>query len=525
MLFNSRPFLLAFLPLTLLLVLGLRHLGHRTSAKVALIGASLFFYGWWSPKYLVLLVGLLAFNYGVARFLLRAGTAEQPSRMRAPVFVFGLAANVLALGYFKYATYLVAVLDHHTPIHLKIAAVVLPLGLSFITFQKIAFLADIHSGAVTGFALVDYALFVTFFPQLIAGPIVHHAEVIPQFERPDALRGGRLKIASGLSLFVIGLVKKAVFADAVGPTATAAFALAARGGPVDFFSAWSGALAYMLQLYFDFSAYSDMAIGLGLMFGINLPFNFNSPYKATSIIDFWQRWHITLTRFLTAYIYNPIVVGLTRRRAARGLSVVTRKGMTPGAFLTLQALPTLVTMLICGVWHGAGLQFIAFGLLHGVYLVLNHGYRAIRGARGITTPPRGVRVWGRALTLLAVLVAQVLFRADSLGAARVIFRGMVGRAGFVIPAQVDWSLVAFALGLFLVTQLAPNSQELLGSVLVRLRATGARRVVIAKKPEPARRWYQPVWKPNLAWGLVLAAAGFYAMLQSSGSSEFLYFNF
>lgn len=525
MLFNSRPFLLAFLPLTLLLVLGLRHLGRRSSAKAALIGASLFFYGWWSPKYLVLLLGLLAFNYGVARFLLRAGTAEQPSRMRAPVFVFGLAANVLALGYFKYATYLVALLDHHTPIHLKISAVVLPLGLSFITFQKIAFLADIYSGAVTGFAFADYAIFVTFFPQLIAGPIVHHAEVIPQLERPDALRFDRLKIATGLSLFVIGLVKKAVFADTVGPAASAVFSLAARGGSVDFFSAWSGAFAYMLQLYFDFSAYSDMAIGLGLMFGVHLPFNFNSPYKATSIIDFWQRWHITLTRFLTAYIYNPIVVGLTRRRAARGLSVVTRKGMTPGAFLALQALPTLVTMLICGVWHGAGFQFVAFGLLHGVYLIINHAYRAIRGARGVTAPPRGVQIWGRALTLLAVLVAQVIFRADSFKAARVVLRGMTGRAGFVIPASIDWEIVAFALGLFLVTQLAPNSQELLGSVLVRLRASGARRVAGAKKPEPERRWYRPVWKPNLAWGLVLAAAGFYAMLQSSGASEFLYFNF
>ncbi len=282
----------------------------------------------------------------------------------------------------KYAAFLVALLDHHTPIHLKIGAVVLPLGLSFITFQKIAFLADIYSGAVTGFAFADYALFVTFFPQLIAGPIVHHAEVMPQFDRPDALRFDRLKIAAGLSLLVIGLVKKAVFADAVEPAASAVFALAARGGPVDFFSAWSGAFAYMLQLYFDFSAYSDMAIGLGLMFGIHLPFNFNSPYKATSIIEFWQRWHITLTRFLTAYIYNPIVVGLTRRRAARGLSVVTRRGMTPGAFLTLQALPTMVTMVICGVWHGAGFQFIAFGLLHGVYLIINHGYRALRAAKG-----------------------------------------------------------------------------------------------------------------------------------------------
>ena len=525
MLFNSRPFLLAFLPLTLLLVLGLRHLGQRGSAKAALIGASLFFYGWWSPKYLGLLLALLAFNYGVARALLRAGTAEKPSRMRAPLFVFGLAANILALGYFKYAAFVVALLDHHTPIHLKIGAVVLPLGLSFITFQKIAFLADIYSGAVTGFAFADYALFVTFFPQLIAGPIVHHAEVMPQFDRPDALRFDRLKVATGLSLLVIGLVKKAVFADAVGPAATAVFALAARGGPVDFFSAWSGAFAYMLQLYFDFSAYSDMAVGLGLMFGVHLPFNFNSPYKATSVIEFWQRWHITLTRFLTAYIYNPIVVGLTRRRAARGLSVVTRQGMTPSAFLTLQALPTMVTMVICGVWHGAGFQFIAFGLLHGVYLIINHGYRALRAARGITAPPRGVRVWGRALTLLAVLLAQVLFRSDSLHAARALLRGMVGRSGLALPTQIDWALVAFALGLFLVTQITPNSQEILGSVLTRLRAAGARRGAASRKPEPEPRKFWPVWRPNLAWGLVLAAAGFYAMLQSSGSSEFLYFNF
>jgi alginate O-acetyltransferase complex protein AlgI len=525
MLFNSRPFLLVFLPLTLLVVLGLRRAGRDKAAQGSLIAASLFFYGWWSVKYLLLLLSLLTFNYLVARALLWANADEKRERVRLPVLVFGLVTNIATLGYFKYTNFIFEVLDHHSPIHVKLGKIILPLGLSFITFQKIAFLADIYSGAVPGFALLDYALFVTFFPQLIAGPIVHHSEVFPQFSRPTALRYGRQTMAAGITLFVIGLFKKAVLADGVASAATVVFTAAAQGKSIDFFAAWGGALSYMLQLYFDFSAYSDMAIGLGMMFGINLPFNFNSPYKASNVIEFWQRWHISLTRFLTAYIYNPILVGLTRRRVAKGQSVITRKGMTVGAFLALQAFPTFVTMMVSGIWHGAGFQYIAFGLLHGGYLIINHAFRAIQAARGAPAHKAGTSSWwGRILTLLAVLVAEVFFRADTLHAARAILKAMVGRSGFVLPRSADPVAVGFAVVLLLVTQFAPNSQELLGPIMTRLRAAGTKRAAQPEADAP-KRWYAPVWRPTAAWGLALAVVGFYSILQISGASEFLYFNF
>ncbi len=532
MLFNSYAFILGFLPVTLVVVLGLSALGRREMAKLALFLASLFFYGYWSPKYVFLLVGILATNYAVVQLLFRLnkGDTAGPSRKRTAVLGLGLVANVGALAYFKYTNFAVNVLGSVLGHKLHIADIALPLGISFITFQKIALLVDVYSGTVESLGILDYCLFVTFFPQLIAGPIVHHREVMPQFARAGSLRARALPMAAGITLFVIGLCKKVLFADSLAPVANIAYDAAAAGLHVDLFTAWSGAVHYMFQLYFDFSGYSDLAIGLGMMFGIYLPFNFNSPYKAVGFVDYWQRWHMTLTRFLTAYVYNPLVLALTRRRMAAGKKSMSRGRMTPSAFVILLAMPTMFTMFISGVWHGAGFQFIAQGLLHGVYLVIDHAIRAFRKRTGGKPAPAGPAAiaFARFVTLLGVLIGTVLFRADSLHSAVRVLKGMAGLSGIghlEIHRKPTWLL--FVVALIIGTQFLPNSQEITGAVVARLRAAAT--LPGGQEPEPSVEapglLARLRWRPNLVWGIAVAAVGVFAIVQISEASVFLYFNF
>lgn len=535
MLFNSHAFILVFLPLTLALVLGLSRLGARGLAKLALFAASLFFYGYWSPKYVFLLLAILATNYATAQVLLRlnTGATAGPSRVRTTVLGLGLLANVGVLGYFKYTNFAVGILGSAIGHKLNIASIALPLGISFITFQKVALLVDVYSGTVPSLSLLDYCLFVTFFPQLIAGPIVHHREVIPQFARPDSLHARALPMAAGVTLFVIGLAKKVLLADALAPAANIVYDAAAAGAKVDFFSAWSGAVHYMLQLYFDFSGYSDMAIGLGMMFGVVLPFNFNSPYKAVGFVDYWQRWHMTLTRFLTAYVYNPLVLRLTRRRMASGKKSMSKGRMTGGAFVVLLALPTMFTMFISGVWHGAGFQFIAQGLLHGVYLVIDHGVRTFRKRSGGKPAPagKGAIALARVLTLLGVLIGTVLFRADSLHSAARVLKGMIGASGTgVLEIHKSPYWLVFLLALIAGTQFLPNSQELMGSSFAKLRADAlagehapGQGPTAPPAPTGLLAWMK--WRPALGWGIAVAAIGVFALVRISEASVFLYFNF
>jgi alginate O-acetyltransferase complex protein AlgI len=302
MLFNSFPFIFAFLPLSLLVFHGLRCAGFERSSIFALTLLSLLFYGWWNPVYLLLLVPLMLANYAIAVRI--APHEAQRSGFAKPLLIVGLVTNLAVLGYFKYVNFFVDNLNTLFGFDVFLAHVVLPLGISFFIFQKIAFLVDAYRGKLDRLELLDYSLFVTFFPQLIAGPIVHHSEVLPQFRRRGGVSGQ--SIAIGVTIFAIGLAKKVLLADTAAVFATPLFASAAAGAQLDLLSAWSGALSYTAQLYFDFSGYSDMAIGAALLFGIRLPINFASPYKATSIIDFWRRWHITLSRFLRDYLYVPL---------------------------------------------------------------------------------------------------------------------------------------------------------------------------------------------------------------------------
>jgi D-alanyl-lipoteichoic acid acyltransferase DltB (MBOAT superfamily) len=319
-----------------------------------------FFYGWWTPAYLLLLCGSVVFNYTVGELILRTS-----SRKTLPglVLMAGVAVNLLFLAYYKY---LFPLLHWFEQFGLHVlspgASVVLPLGISFFTFTQIGYLADCKAGMTSGRRFLDYALFVTFFPHLIAGPILHHREMMPQYERPETWRFRLDHFCVGLSIFLLGLAKKDVIADHFAFHANFAFE---HAGELSLAQAWAGALDYSMQLYFDFSGYSEMAIGLALLFNIRFPANFDSPYKSASIIEYWQRWHMTLTRYLNLYLYNPIALWVTRWRSTRKLPIGRPALKSVSGFMALIAFPTMTTMLLIGLWHGAGIQFILYGLLHG----------------------------------------------------------------------------------------------------------------------------------------------------------------
>jgi D-alanyl-lipoteichoic acid acyltransferase DltB (MBOAT superfamily) len=517
MLFNSSEFILVFLPVALAGYFAFARLGVRFAAAW-LTSVSLFFYAWWNPAYLPFLLASLLFNWAVGRALVR--------RPRRWMLVLGIATNLLLLGYFKYTGFFVQVVDNATGAGLNVPEIVLPLAISFFTFQQIAFLSDSYDGVAEEPDFLRYCLFVTFFPHLIAGPITHHREMLPQFSDPSILRPKLDLFSIGLTLFLIGLFKKVILADTMAGFATPGFAAAQHGEPLTVINAWGAVLAYSLQLYFDFSGYTDMAIGLGLLFGISLPPNFDSPYRATNIIEFWSRWHMTLTRFLTAYIYNPIVLRMTRSRVQAGKSVPRRGKTTLGAFFMLIAFPTLVTMFLSGLWHGAGWQFILFGLLHGVYLTVNHAWRTLKVQFG-WSPRSGMvllRTGSVLLTFACVLVAQVFFRAPDVPTAMAMLRGMAGLNGFPLSylpffsrEQAYWTTA-----LLLVIWAVPNPQQ-----WMRFYRT-------ALDFRPARHWLEHiaarpplVWRPSVPVGVAIGVLGALALMRamSSAPTEFLYFKF
>jgi D-alanyl-lipoteichoic acid acyltransferase DltB (MBOAT superfamily) len=527
-LFTSYEFVLVFLPLVVLAVLGASGLGHRALAKLLLFAASLAFYAWWNPSYVALLLAILGFNFTIGNWLIRTQDDPGLARRRTAVLVFGLATNIALLVYFKYTGFLLGAIGDAIGEEFAIGKIVLPLGISFITFQKIAFLVDAYSGQIKQLSALDYALFVSFFPQLISGPIVHHREVIPQFQSPTTLRYARQVVPVAIAFFVMGAAKKVIIADYFSSHVAVAFDAAAAGAHQGFAAAWRGALAYTVQIYFDFSGYSDMAIGLGLLFGIRLPFNFNSPLKATSIIDFWSRWHMTLSRFLTAYIYNPIVVRGTRRLMRRGKKAVVKGVMPLGPFITVLALPTLFTMFIAGAWHGAGFQFLVFGLFHGGYLVVNHAWRNLRRAVGkppISTARQSV-IASRALTLLALVISIPWFRASSVHAAGVLLSDMLllHRGGHAPGAQVGRSFL-LALGLaWLASQILPNTQEIMRDQLDRVTGPLAKHAGAGNSSE-SWSWPPLAWRPTIGWALALGVLAWYVVLHLASPTEFLYFQF
>ena len=411
MLFNSYSFIFVFLPIVWLVFFQLARIGHKFAAGW-LAAASLFFYGYWNPAYIGLLLGSIMFNYVFGVWIAKAVVRHDESG-RKRLLIVAITANLLLLGYYKYANFFLGNINAVAGSHLSFGNIILPLGISFFTFTQIAFLVDAWQGKVKEYDFIHYGLFVTYFPHLIAGPVLHHKEMMPQFAHPSTYRIAWDNVASGLMLFTLGLCKKTLMADVLAPYVGGVFNgiqhdLAAGLLPTAY-EAWAGALAYTLQIYFDFSGYTDMALGIALMFGIRLPINFDSPYKAASIIEFWRRWHITLSRFLRDYLYIPL------------------GGNRKGEFRRYTNL--MATMLLGGLWHGAGWTFVLWGGLHGVYLTINHLWREMFADRA----PSWIPSWlsslaGAALTFVAVVSAWVLFRASDLAQATAILKAMYGVA-------------------------------------------------------------------------------------------------
>ena len=470
MLFNSYEFLFLFLPVVLALWYGLAGARKTDAAVASLVVASCAFYAWWNWRFLPLLGLSVAFNYAIGRRL-----GERPDKR---LLAAGIAANLLVLAYFTYANFLLDTAHQLTGAAVPHLDVVLPLGISFITFQKIAFLVDSYKGHARGYRLRDFLLFVTFFPQLIAGPIVHHGQFIPQLQRLRIFVVDHRHLALGAFLFACGLFKKVAIADSLAPWVAPAFDQATTVG---FLDAWAAALAYTFQLYYDFSGYSEMALGLALLFNLKLPLNFDSPYQATSIIEFWRRWHMTLSAFLREYVY--IALGGNRHGPVR-------------RYVNLVA-----TMLIGGLWHGAAWTFVFWGALHGAYLVLNHGFRAVADrlpSLGLAGP------WAaRALTFLAVVVGWVFFRAPDFAAAGKVLAGMAGLSGFASA-----NLAHSASGLLAREQLLVLA-ALLGWAWLAPNA-----------PAVAERL-----RPGFAWALATAGLLLAALLVLDRPSAFIYYQF
>ncbi len=517
MLFNSYEFIFAFLPLVVLVFFAVGRQS-RVWALRWVIAASLFFYGWWRPLNLLIITPSILVNFILAHLIERSRKREQGRAAKA-ILLAGIAFNVAFLGYFKYSNFIVASINDVFGTQLFFSHVILPLGISFITFQKIAFLIDVDAGRIESFSLQDYCLFVLFFPQLIAGPIVHFREMMPQFRRLSCRFDGT-NVAVGITLFAFGLFEKVYFADHLARYVTPLYEQAAAGASIALSPAWVAAIGFTFQIYFDFSGYTNMALGIARLFGLKLPPNFNSPLRATSIIEFWLRWHMTLTRFLTAYIYNPLALWLTRRRAARGAQVFAGPPKTAAAFVELLAFPTLLTMLLSGIWHGAGYTFIVWGVLHGFYLTINHGWRviALKWWPDRKRYERLANPAGFVLTFACVAVSMILFRSPDLKTAYHLLQGMLGLHGLSWSSDVVAKKVVLWIAAAAFIALAcPNALQILA------------------KYEPAFGWKPNAarandrarfsWEPSLAWAIALSVVVILAFVNLGGNSEFLYWQF
>jgi D-alanyl-lipoteichoic acid acyltransferase DltB (MBOAT superfamily) len=519
MLFNSTEFILVFLPITLIGYLWIRASSLRRFQYLWVAAASLFFYAWWNPAYLALLVGSIGLNYVIGR----AMYCEARSLLRSCYLWFGIAANLGIIGYYKYSTFLLDI--YYNELRQQdviLHDILLPLGISFFTFQQITYLVGAYRHEVEEYSILHYATFVTFFPQLIAGPIVHHSEMLPQFQESHPIaRSISRNLAVGMSIFAIGLFKKVMIADRLALIATPVFQSSLDHNDLSFCDAWFGALSYTFQLYFDFSGYSDMAIGLARMFGIILPVNFLSPYKSTSIIEFWRRWHITLSRFLLEYIYIPL--GGNRKGTIRRYANL------------------MVTMLLGGLWHGAGWTFVFWGFLHGLWLCINHLWKHLRPAPVRSHPyVRRLQLAGAWLvTFLAVVISWVFFRAETMASAMVVVQAMFDVTNIELPRRLVGPLAEplSGIGVQLTASGArpfvQNAALIAGSLILCMwgknvveifREHGP--VIDISRVEPgSSSWC--LWRPKLQWAAAIGTLAFFALcaVVVHQNTEFLYFNF
>ncbi|MAY99971.1 MAG: membrane-bound O-acyltransferase family protein [Micavibrio sp.] len=502
MLFNSWIFIAFFLPVVLAGYYLLKNRNNGDYAIVFLVLASLFFYGWWDVRYVPLLLLSIVTNYVIGQ------KCSEGSTHNRSWLILGILLNIAALGYFKYAGFFVESINElgHD---FTVPRIVLPLAISFFTFQQIAYLVDSYKGHMKQVGFKYYCLFVSFFPQLIAGPIVHHSEMLPQFIKKQKEKINWALFTGGLVVFVIGLFKKVVIADRLAEVATPIFTSASNGSVLTFFESWLGALAYTFQLYFDFSGYSDMAIGLAALFGIMLPLNFLSPYKAKNIQEFWQRWHITLSRFLRDYLYIPL--GGNRHGKNRHYMAI------------------FVTFLLGGIWHGANWTFAIWGALHGFYLIVYHAFKKIKMPK--------LLAWS--ITFLAVVVGWVFFRADSVETALYMLQSMRGDFGVALfDPQSGLGQILQSLGVdvmhsgskilrlndkiyllvaaFLVAIFAPSTHEIMNKSVALSHNKLSSEI-------DTGRWLR--FTPNARWAVFIGLLAAVALLSLTSVSEFLYFQF
>lgn len=487
MLFNSFEFIYLFLPTSLAVYFLLNRQRLTLASKAWLVSTSLFFYSWWNIRYLPLILGSIVFNYAVGTSFTKREDIKKKS-----VLVLGIFANIALLGYFKYVDFFISNINTITNSNFNLLRIALPLGISFFTFTQIAYLIDSYRSEAREYNFLNYSLFVTFFPHLLAGPIIHHKEMMPQFDRRRNKVLNYRNLSLGMYLFFIGLAKKVFIADAFAVYANSGLDIA---GSLTMIDAWITSLSYTMQLYFDFSGYTDMAIGTALMFNIKLPINFNSPYKALNIQDFWRRWHITLSRFLRDYIYIPL------------------GGNRTGEFRIYSNL--MITFLIGGLWHGAGWTFVFWGFLHGAGIVANRAWKKMN----INMPK--ILAWF--LTFNFVNVAWIFFRAKDWGGAVKVLKGMLGMNGAVLdlkglgriyPNIKSWGLTLGFL-IYIIDNLA-NPILMLG--------IGCLSIFFLRNSNEMYRKFQPS-KVNIIFTAFLIFCGLLYMLLANKQSEFLYFNF
>lgn len=515
MLFNTFTFIFLFFPITTIFFFAIARSSHRLAAAW-LACASLFFYGWWNIYYIPLLLGSIGFNYWAGW---RIGHTNGRAKFRC--LSLAIAADLALLCYFKYADFYISSVNFLANIEISALNIILPIGISFFTFTQIAFLVDTYQGKVSEYRFVHYLLFVTYFPHLVAGPVLHHKEMMPQFDAPATYRISSKNIAVGLSIFATGLAKKVLIADNLAPHAS--FFFDATDTP-SLLIAWGGVLAYAFQLYFDFSGYSDMAIGLSRVFNIKLPLNFNSPYKAANIIEFWRRWHITLSRFLRDYLY--VALGGNRKGPIRRYTNL------------------MTTMVLGGLWHGAGWNFVIWGALHGSYLMINHAWMAFTIRLGIRNSFHRWNFFSIALTFIVVCFSWVFFRATDIHRAMTITQGMLGGFGIGIPETIGSRLgqlkpwleqwgVSFYLGggtRFIQTYtwvivgaaiafLLPNTQQIMDKFEPALDYVSSRDRLSGRFAEYIK------WQPNFRWAFWIAIIVVASLLSLSRPAEFLYFQF
>lgn len=485
MLFNSYIFVFLFLPIALIGFYGLNHIRQYNAAKIFLLVMSLWFYGYFNKSYLLILVCSVIANYVLSKLMDRC----KVERVRRVVLLFGIFLNVAVIFYFKYFDFFIDNVNVVFRASLQHKNILLPLGISFFTFQQISYLVDSYRGETRDYSFGEYALFVTFFPQLIAGPIVLHKEMIPQFRDTKNTCFHAENFAKGMYIFSIGMFKKVIIADTFGVAVTFGF------GNVDTLSAIEAvivSLAYTFQLYFDFSGYCDMAIGIGHFFNIKLPQNFNSPYRATSIVDFWERWHMSLTRFLRTYIYFPL--GGNRKGKIR-------------TYINI-----LVVYLVSGIWHGANWTYILWGLLHGVFSCLNRVFQKS------WSKLHEVTQWF--LTFVTVNFLWVFFRSESISKALLFFGKMFDFRNLAIRDELYNCFMLPEISAFSSLPVLRLAKGYIMYYALWVFIFGAFFIVL-NLPNSREVEFRPTIGKSIATVVLLV----WSVVSFTGISTFLYFNF